>query len=110
MRRFIAFALACAATGAGAETRALTYQCERGVTIPVVYVNGEADDLAVVVLYVEGRMINLERTRSASGARYQFPNDGSGYVWWSHQDNATLSWHDATTDTDQTLLAACVPS
>ena len=92
-------------TSAQAETRALTYTCERGVDIPAVYVNG--DDLAVVVLWIEGRMINLERTEAASGARYQFPNDGSGYVWWSKGDEATLAWFDAEVGEEVTLYAFC---
>ena len=101
----LAAVAALTATSAQAETRALTYTCERGVDIPAVYVNG--DDLGVVVLWIEGRMINLERTESASGARYQFPNDGSGYVWWSKGDEATLAWFDAEVGEEVTLYAFC---
>ena len=108
MNRNILFAATAALTAgaAQADTRALTYMCERGVEIPTVYVN-HGDELAVVVLWIEGRMINLERTEAASGARYQFPNGGSGYVWWSKGDEATLAWFDAEVGEEVTLYAFC---
>ena len=44
---------------------------------------------------------------SASGARYVWPSDGSGYVWWTKGDTATLSWHDGESGTEQPLYAEC---
>ncbi|XDA96516.1 MliC family protein [Sulfitobacter sp. LCG007] len=94
---------------AAAEIQALTYLCERGVTIPAVYVNGEdgPDRIAVVVIQVEGRMINLEASESGSGARYAVPSDKSGYVWWTKGTSATLAWFDAPLREEVTLYAAC---
>lgn len=82
-----------------------TYQCERGVEIVATYVNDA--EAAVAVINVEGRQIALKITRSASGARYAWPSDGSGYVWWTRGDDATLLWSDGTGGEEVTLLAAC---
>ena len=82
-----------------------TYLCDRGVTLPVSYIN--ASDGSVVVLYVEGRLVTLPIGMSASGARYVWPSDGSGYVWWTKGDTATLSWHDGESGTEQPLYAEC---
>lgn len=110
MRPWPCLALLCVAAGARAEVMATTYTCERGVEIPAVYVNGtddEGDRLAVAVIWVEGRMINLEAAESASGVRYQFPSDGSGYVWWTQGSEAMLDWFDAETGAEVTLYARC---
>ncbi len=82
-----------------------TYICDRGVELPVSYVNG--GDGSVAVLYVEGRLITLPIGPSASGARYVWPSDGSGYVWWTKGDTATLYWHDGATSEEVTLYAEC---
>lgn len=82
-----------------------TYLCERGVEVPVSYVNGAEGSVAV--LHVEGRLVTLPVAPSASGARYAWPSDGSGYVWWTRGEEATLSWHDGATSEEVTLLAGC---
>ncbi|MCF7700035.1 hypothetical protein GLR48_12050 [Loktanella sp. M215] len=107
---------ACAILWVGSAMAGVTstprYTCERGVEIPAVYINVEdGSEPGVVVLMVEGRMINLEATdEAASGVRYRFPNDGSGYVWWTHQGEATLSWFDAEVKEEVTLYAFCKES
>ncbi|WP_443068789.1 MliC family protein, partial [Sulfitobacter sp. HI0027] len=53
----------------------MTYLCDRGVSVPVVYVPDA--DPAVAVRYVEGRLIHLQTMPSGSGARYGWPSDGS---------------------------------
>ncbi|MCA0272882.1 MAG: MliC family protein [Proteobacteria bacterium] len=82
-----------------------TYICNRDVEIPVAYVN--ADDGSIAVLHVEGRLITLYNEPAASGARYAWPSDGSGYVWWTKGDTATLYWRDGETDTEAVLYAEC---
>ncbi len=82
-----------------------TYRCERGVAIPVTYVN--ADEGTAAVLNVEGRQITLIQAVAASGARYAWPSDGSGYVWWNKGDAATLSWFDAEKSEEAVLFADC---
>ena len=81
------------------------YTCERGVEIPVVYVNDAETSLAILV--VEGGQILLYSEPSASGARYGWPSDGSNYVWWSKGTEATLFWRDGATNTETTLLSDC---
>ncbi|WP_245731199.1 MliC family protein [Loktanella fryxellensis] len=91
---------------------AQTYTCDRGVDVPVVYVNAEdGTDFSIVVLMVEGRMINLQATgEAASGVRYRFPNDGSGYVWWTHQGEASLYWRDGATSEETAIYTGCAPA
>lgn len=87
------------------DTLGATYLCDRGVEVPVSYVNGEEGSVAV--LYVEGRLMTLPIAISASGSRYAWPSDGSGYVWWTKGDAATLYWHDGETDAEAVLYAEC---
>ncbi len=102
-----AVAMALTTPATQAETLALTYVCERGVEIPAVYVHADGSP-GVVVLSVEGRMINLEATgEAASGVRYRFASDKSGYVWWTHQDTADLSWFDVPLSEEVTLYHGC---
>ncbi|MFZ3583604.1 MliC family protein [Loktanella sp. DJP18] len=97
----------------GAATAGVTstprYICERGVEIAAVYINAEdGSEPGVVVIQVEGRMINLEATsEAASGVRYRFPSDKSGYVWWTHQGTATLLWQDVVAGTETPIYADC---
>lgn len=80
----------------------LHYACDRGVTVPATYVNGA--DQSLVVIHVDGSQITLVNEISASGARYGWPSDGSGYVWWTKGDEATLYWK---TPEDETPILAC---
>jgi membrane-bound inhibitor of C-type lysozyme len=86
----------------GQDFTTATYACDRGVTVPVTYVNGPDQSLAV--LHVDGRQITLVGELAASGARYGWPSDGSGYVWWTKGDEATLSWK---TPEAETPLLTC---
>lgn len=90
-----------------AETQLDTrqYTCDRGVTVPVAYIN--ADDTSLAVLNVEGRQIVLYSEETASGARYAWPSDGSGYVWVSKGNTAMLIWKDGASKTETPLLATC---
>jgi len=83
-----------------------TYICERGVEVPVSYSSPDQAN-STAVLYVENRMITLVQSRAASGARYEWPSDGSGYIWWNKGNAATLVWHDAVADNDTTIYAEC---
>jgi membrane-bound inhibitor of C-type lysozyme len=95
------------AAPAGAETTAMTYLCDRGVSVPVVYVPDA--DPAVAVLYIEGRLIHLQAMPSGSGARYGWPSDGSSYEWWEHQGRARLGWHEGASDAMTPIYTDCVP-
>jgi membrane-bound inhibitor of C-type lysozyme len=72
------------------EFSTATYACDRGVVVPATYVNGP--DVSLVVINVDGRQITLLNEPSGSGARYAWPSDGSGHVWWTKGDEATLFW------------------
>lgn len=97
----------CAPTLAVAELAAQNarYTCERGVQVPVVYVNDA--ETSVAILTVEGNQILLYSEVSASGAKYGWPSDGSNYVWWSEGPKAMLLWRDGAANTETTLLADC---
>lgn len=83
------------------------YTCERGVDIPVSYING---DTSVAVLWAEGQLITLERAESGSGARYMTAPNTSGYVWWSKGNTGKLDWFDNDIGEEVTLFAFCETS
>ncbi len=99
-------ALCATSVAAEVEVRAMRYTCERGVEVPVVYVNA-GTDAGIAVIQVEGGMFNLQAETSASGVRYGFPSDGSHYVWWTNGDAALLLWHDGTTGQDAPIYNDC---
>lgn len=101
----LAGAVAAGPALAAPETISSRYLCERGVEVPVVYVNGAEGSVAVI--HVEGRMIVLHQGMSGSGARYEWPSGGSGYVWWSKGDEATLLWKDGASGEEAPVLSAC---
>ncbi len=73
----------------GGEIMTETYQCERGVTIPVTYVN-LSEGGAIAVLSVDGRMVTLAIAVSGSGARYVSIDEQNGYRWHIKGDEALL--------------------
>lgn len=81
------------------------YACDRGVIVPVTYVSD--GETSVVVLAVDGGQFSLYAEEAASGARYGWPSDGSGYVWWSKGDTAMLLWKDDT-GAETPVLPNCV--
>jgi membrane-bound inhibitor of C-type lysozyme len=95
-----------AAPAASAEVITVRYLCERGVDVPVTYVNAEGME-SVAVLNLEGRQITLIREISGSGARYGWPSGGSNYVWWSKGDAATLYWRDGETTIEEPVYSDC---
>jgi membrane-bound inhibitor of C-type lysozyme len=94
------------ATPASAEVITVRYLCERGVEVPVTYVNAEGMD-SVAVLNIEGGQITLIQEISGSGARYGWPSDGSHYIWWSKGDAATLLWRDGETTIEEPIYSEC---
>ena len=94
--KYCAVILALLPLPAQAELEMITvrYICERGVEVPVTYVNAEGS--GVVTLNIEGRQISLYQQDDKSGARYGWPSDGSNYVWWNKGAVANLYWKDET--------------
>ncbi|AJE46284.1 MliC family protein [Celeribacter indicus] len=81
----------------------VTYTCERGVEIDVVYAG---QDYAVV--QAEGRLLSLGRAVSASGARYLGATGKvSAYEWWEKGGEAMLNYFDAEVGESVTLYAFC---
>jgi membrane-bound inhibitor of C-type lysozyme len=100
-----ALCLLAAEPAVARDWQSARYACERGVEIPVVYVNGV--EPAIAILSVEGALITLEVERSGSGARYGWPSDGSHYVWWSEGDTAQLLWRDGATGEETVIYSDC---
>jgi membrane-bound inhibitor of C-type lysozyme len=107
MRAALCFVVAVAAAPASADFLTVRYLCERGVEVPVTYVNAEGAD-SVAVLNVEGGQITLIQEVSASGARYGWPSGGSNYVWWTKGDAATLLWRDGETTIEEPVYSECL--
>ena len=101
----IGFAVLPLSAHAELTTDGCTYVCDRGVEFPVAYVNSA--DGSVAVLMVEGRLITLLDQPAASGARYAWPSDGSGYVWWTKGDTGTLYWRNGETAEETAIYADC---
>ncbi|WP_417247794.1 MliC family protein [Celeribacter sp.] len=104
----LAGCLASAASGLFAQTPettvapdVITYTCERGVMVDVVY----AGDVAV--LRAEGRLVSLGQAVSASGARYVERPDGTGYQWWGKGNEARLTHLDAPDGDEVNLYTRC---
>jgi membrane-bound inhibitor of C-type lysozyme len=106
VRTAVGLFLGLFASPLAADVITATYDCDRGVTVPVTYVNGDEID-SVAVLNLEGRQITLIQEMSGSGARYGWPSGGSGYVWWSKGDAATLYWRDGETTIEEVLYSEC---
>jgi membrane-bound inhibitor of C-type lysozyme len=101
----IGLAVSAGAAFAAPDVVTASYTCERGVRVPVTYVN--AAEGSVAILTVEGRQITLFQTEAASGARYAWPSGGSGYVWWTKADEADLLWSDGASGEETPLLSDC---
>jgi membrane-bound inhibitor of C-type lysozyme len=95
------------AAPASAEVVTVRYLCERGVEVPVTYVNADGME-PVAVLNVEGGQITLIQEVAASGARYGWPSGGSHYIWWSKGDAATLLWRDGETTIEEPVYSDCL--
>ena len=106
LRAALALSLVPVVADAAPEFTTQRYICDRGVEVPVTYVN--AAEGSLVVLTVEGRQITLVSEAAASGVRYGWPSDGSNYVWWTKGEVATLSWR--TPEGETPILTCTVAS
>jgi membrane-bound inhibitor of C-type lysozyme len=82
-----------------------SYLCDRDVVVPVVYVNDTETSAAILV--ADGAQVLLYAEPAASGVRYAWPSDGSGYVWWTKGDEATLYWRDGEAGSETAILGNC---
>lgn len=106
IRQALALALLPGAALAEMQVQTVSYACERGVEVPVVYVNDPDQSLAV--LTVDSRQILLYAEAAGSSGRCAWPSDGSGYVWATEGTGAILYWRDAAAGTEMAILTACV--
>lgn len=79
------------AADSGDQLQQVLYQCERGVSLPVTYLN-TASGGAYAVLQVDGQQIPMSIAVSASGARYESIDQGRNYSWHTKSDSGVLSW------------------
>lgn len=83
-----------AVADSGDQLQQVLYQCERGVSLPVTYLN-TASGGAYAVLQVDGQQIPMSIAVSASGARYESIDEGRNYSWHTKSDSGVLSWQAA---------------
>lgn len=107
MIRILILAACGAATMAVAQTGDLvsvTYVCERGVQVPVVFVNPGSGE-AYAVARIDGKLLGMRQAVSASGARYRSGDGADAYQLWSKGDNALISF--GADGQDKTLFGDC---
>ncbi|PIE09948.1 MAG: lysozyme inhibitor [Rhodobacterales bacterium] len=66
---------------------AISYECERGARIDVMFINTDHGE-SYAIAQIEGQLVAMTIEISASGARYV--EDASGYVLWTKGDEASL--------------------
>ena len=76
--------------------------CDRDVEVPVTFVTGPED--AVAVLQIDGGQCLLYQEPAASGARYSWPSGGASYVVWNKGAETTILWREAGAET---VLLTC---
>ena len=96
-----------AAAEAGDQLQQVLYQCERGVTLPVTYLNTSKGG-AYAVLQVDGQQIPMSNVVSASGARYLSIDQERSYTWHTKSDTGVLSWQPSDQpDKNVIVLSEC---
>jgi len=102
----VAAVLAAPPAAAEVTVIAAQYVCDRGVEVPVTYVNGT--DPAMAFLVAEGKLIALRQVPAASGMFYAAFDEQDGYRWRGKGDEAYLAWLAADhTAEEQVLLQGC---
>ncbi len=105
MRLALALCLMPLAAQAEMQVTNVRFDCERGVELPVTFVN--SDDESIAVMQIEGHQMVLYQEESGSGAKYGWPSDGSAYVLWTKGPEATVFWRDGETRTETPILSGC---
>lgn len=73
-----------------ADLVALTYRCEDGTQIPVIYVNPPGSE-GYATAIIESKLVGMRHVISASGARYRSGDGAGDYQLWSKGDSAMIS-------------------
>ncbi|WP_424986814.1 MliC family protein [Microbulbifer sp. S227A] len=113
MRAYLAFAtLLCAPLAStaqdGPEVSSRTYQCERGVLLPVTFVN-PPDGAGLAVMHVEGKQVAMRALPAASGVRYVAFDEQDSYRLYTKGDEGFVM-HMAADHTAEEIpvLRGCV--
>jgi hypothetical protein len=84
----------------------VTYVCERGVVLPVVFIRSATPSLAVAL--IEGQLVTLRQVPTGSGMFYADTDEERGYRLRGQGDALQLRWLAADhTAEEQVLLAEC---
>lgn len=106
---FSGAALAVLATAGAAETdlNTVTYTCERGVRVPVTFINQDEGPGYAVMMF-EGKLIPMRLAPTGSGARYVALDEQDGYRLWTKSDEAMVGYLAADhTASEQVFLKEC---
>ncbi len=89
----------------GGDPAPASFVCAGGDHFAVTY-GFEMDSASVTLTFENGETALLLAEPSASGARYGWPSDGTGYVFWSKGQEATVYLKDGTRGGEETVLYA----
>lgn len=84
------------------------YFCERGVVLPISFINDASGNLAVAVMNIEGKQIVLNNAPVGSGAYYISIDEQQSYRLHTKNDDAIVTFLAADhTAKEQTVLREC---
>ncbi|MEX0365673.1 MAG: MliC family protein [Ruegeria sp.] len=85
----------------------VVFTCERGVTLPVTYID-PPDEPGLAAMMVDGKLVAMRQARSGSGVRYVAVDEQDGYWLRVKGRDATVSYLAADhTASEQVLLKEC---
>jgi membrane-bound inhibitor of C-type lysozyme len=93
MIRALTLAACCTATMAVAQTSDLisvTYLCDGGVEVPVVFINPK-DGPAYAVSRIDEKLLGMRQVISGSGARYRSGDGPDAYQLWVKGEDGMIS-------------------
>jgi membrane-bound inhibitor of C-type lysozyme len=109
MIRGLAVALTALASMAVADTSLVgqTYVCDRGVVLPVSFINPPGEP-GLAVMMVEGKLVTLRSLPTGSGVRYVSVDEQDGYRLYTKGVDAFVAWLAADhTAEEVTILTGC---
>ncbi|MFC3117824.1 MliC family protein [Jhaorihella thermophila] len=86
----------------------IVYECEqRGVRLPVVFVNTEGGP-GLAVMSIEGKLVTMRSTPNGSGVRYVAIDEQDSYRLHAKGETAFVTWLAADHTADEiTILRDC---
>lgn len=83
-----------AVAGSGDQMQQVLYQCERGIQLPITYINTPSGG-AYAVMQIDGQQIPMSIAVSGSGARYVSIDEQRSYSWHTKNNAGVVSWQPA---------------